>query len=233
MALIGSIDWVFFDVGNVLMDESRWLERYHAVIYDGLAEVVPGLTREDFDRAREEGKGQEKTIAQYVVNRYLPDRADLETFRNRHYQSVVDLYYQLGDPAEGAIETLKELARHYRLGIIANQLAPIHGWMERTGLAHYFPLAVYDCEFGCGKPDPRIFHEALRLADCPPERAVMVGDRLDNDIAPAKALGMWTLRVRAFGDYARPEPRHDAETPHATVYNLREVSGVLKTFRQD
>ena len=34
------------------------------------------------------------------------------------------------------------------------------------------------------------------MAGCRPEEAVMVGDRLDNDIFPAKALGMGTVWVR-------------------------------------
>ncbi|MDE5966300.1 MAG: HAD hydrolase-like protein [Lachnospiraceae bacterium] len=33
---------------------------------------------------------------------------------------------------------------------------------------------------------PRIFELALERASCSPENAVMIGDRLDNDIIPAK-----------------------------------------------
>lgn len=41
-----------------------------------------------------------------------------------------------------------------------------------------------------------IFAKALELADCQPHNSVMVGDRLDNDIRPAKALGMKTVWIR-------------------------------------
>ena len=30
----------------------------------------------------------------------------------------------------------------------------------------------------------------------PPEQACMIGDRIDNDIVPAKELGMKTIRVK-------------------------------------
>lgn len=39
------------------------------------------------------------------------------------------------------------------------------------------------------KPDPKLFTIACAQAGCAPEDAVMIGDRLDNDIAPAKAIG--------------------------------------------
>ena len=41
-----------------------------------------------------------------------------------------------------------------------------------------------------------IFKKAFELAGCQPYNSVMVGDRLDNDIRPAKALGMRTVWVR-------------------------------------
>jgi len=37
---------------------------------------------------------------------------------------------------------------------------------------------------------------ALDKAGCRPEEAIMIGDRLDNDIIPAKKMGMRTVWVR-------------------------------------
>ncbi len=37
---------------------------------------------------------------------------------------------------------------------------------------------------------------ALEHAKCQPHEAVMIGDRLDNDILPAKALGFKTDEIR-------------------------------------
>jgi len=51
-------------------------------------------------------------------------------------------------------------------------------------------------EAGCAKPDPKIFTAALEKAGCEPEEAIMIGDRIDNDIIPAKKLGMKTVWVR-------------------------------------
>lgn len=52
----------------------------------------------------------------------------------------------------------------------------------------YIKLIVASAEEGVAKPDKRIFEIALDKANCEPQAAVMIGDRVDNDIVPAKAL---------------------------------------------
>ena len=64
------------------------------------------------------------------------------------------------------------------------------------------------------------------MADCKPENAVMVGDRLDNDIRPSKELGMKTIRIRK-GIAAYAKPSCASEVPDLTVNSLSEVIGVL------
>ena len=76
------------------------------------------------------------------------------------------------------------------------------------------------------KPDPRLFHLSLNRAGCPADEALMVGDRLDNDIAPAKAVGMQTVWIRqGFGGLQ--VPRSDAYRPDQTIQSLRDLLPVL------
>ena len=68
--------------------------------------------------------------------------------------------------------------------------------------------------------------EALDAASCRPENAVMVGDRLDNDIRPAKRLGMRTVRIRkGIAGYAGPAGPE--EVPDYSVDSLSELLRVL------
>ena len=54
----------------------------------------------------------------------------------------------------------------------------------------------------------------------------MVGDRLDNDIRPAKELGMQTIRIRkGLAKYMRPACAD--EKPDFTVDSLTEILGLL------
>ncbi len=64
------------------------------------------------------------------------------------------------------------------------------------GLLKYFDVILSSAEEGVSKPDIEIFKRALEAANCPPEKAAMVGDRLDNDIAPAKKAGMKAVRIK-------------------------------------
>ena len=92
------------------------------------------------------------------------------------------------------LEILKK--RGYNLGIIANQIAGTEERLESFGLLKYFDAIATSAEFGIAKPDKAIFEKALEMADCKAENSVMVGDRLDNDIRPAKAIGMKTVWIR-------------------------------------
>jgi 4-nitrophenyl phosphatase len=46
-----------------------------------------------------------------------------------------------------------------------------------------------------GKPEPRMYQEALRRMDATPETTAMIGDRLDTDIAGASNTGLTTILV--------------------------------------
>lgn len=76
------------------------------------------------------------------------------------------------------------------------------------------------------KPDPRIFEAALQRADCPAERCVMIGDRLDNDIATAKKLGFKTIWVKQ-GLNAYTSPTSQWEQADAVVDRIEQIAALF------
>jgi putative hydrolase of the HAD superfamily len=62
--------------------------------------------------------------------------------------------------------------------------------------------------------------------DLPPSACILVGDRLDRDIAPAKAAGMATIQFRS-GRYRKQRPRSEAETPDAVVTDVPELEAAI------
>ena len=99
--------------------------------------------------------------------------------------------------------------------------------MKAYGLFPMLDLIVASAEEGVEKPDLRIFRAALERANCRPENAVMIGDRIDNDIVPAKKAGMMTIWIRqGFGGMA--ENLTAEETPDYCVRNLQELVELLK-----
>ena len=90
----------------------------------------------------------------------------------------------------GAFDVLRELRATWRLGIIANQPPECRQSLERHGLLDFFDVVAISDEVELHKPDVRLYEWALAQAGCEPSRSVMIGDRRNNDIAPAKNAGM-------------------------------------------
>lgn len=125
-----------------------------------------------------------------------------------------------------AAKVLSELHGEYKIGIIANQIPGTADRMKAYGLLPMLDLIIASAEEGVEKPDQRIFQLALERAACRPEHAVMIGDRIDNDIVPAKRAGMKTIWIRqGFGGMA--ENLTAEETPDHRICDLQELMDCL------
>lgn len=90
----------------------------------------------------------------------------------------------------------------------------------------YIDLVIASAEEGVAKPDKRIFELALERSNCEPEHAVMVGDRIDNDIVPAKQMGMGTIWIKqGFGKYWVLSG--EEEQPEYTADSLKEICEII------
>ncbi|MCR4791959.1 MAG: HAD family hydrolase [Lachnospiraceae bacterium] len=125
-----------------------------------------------------------------------------------------------------ASEVLSDLYGKYKMGIIANQVPGTRERIDNWGIGKYFDVVIASAEAGCAKPDPGIFITALEQAGCDPEEAVMIGDRLDNDIIPAKKLGMKTIWVRqGYAIYQKTDD--ESKSPDLTVDSIEELPAAL------
>ena len=102
-----------------------------------------------------------------------------------------------------------------RVGLVSNIWEPYATGFRRAAPSIPPLVDVWQLSYRTGtpKPDPAMFIAALDALGVTVAEAVMVGDDLDKDVAPALALGMravWMERGRA--DAALPagcEPAHD------------------------
>lgn len=128
-------------------------------------------------------------------------------------------------------QILEQLAQNYHLGLIANQANGLKDRLTSWQIAKYFDEVISSAESGCAKPDLRIFEMALSQANCQPHQAVMIGDRLDNDIFPAKKLGMKTIWIRqGFGAYQESKNSH--YQPDVTISELSKILSALTVFEK-
>jgi putative hydrolase of the HAD superfamily len=114
-----------------------------------------------------------------------------------------------------------------RIGIAANQPAAILGTLERAGIGRYFAFRQVSETLGLRKPDPRLFLMACEGLGVSPAGAIMVGDRIDNDIVPARVLGMRTVRLRT-GRHAGQRPRSWLEVPDEEVDDVASLADALR-----
>ena len=201
------INWLFFDLGSTLVDETD--------VYKSRCDYAINekkLNRDEFmEKVRE--MAETSATAIFAVAKFYG--VTLPPWNN----SLEKLY-----PETPAV--LEKLAQKYKLGIIANQVEGTQKRIDNWGIGKYFDVVVASAEAGVAKPDSAIFKIALEKAGCKPENAVMIGDRLDNDIIPAKKLGMKTIWVRqALAVYQKV--RNDEEQPDFTIDSIREITEVL------
>lgn len=93
-------------------------------------------------------------------------------------------------------ELLRCLGEHYKLGVISNFYGNLDRILGEAGMLGLFDFVGDSSRLGSFKPDPEIFHAALRELRIEPHRILMAGDSLDKDCAPARALGMRTAWLR-------------------------------------
>lgn len=202
------ITWLFFDIGSTLIDET---EAYNHRIRDVIADT--DITFEEFDRmrirfARQGLEGNSAAIKHYGLTKTPWHTEDEIPYPNAC--AVAESLCQKG----------------YRLGIIANQSRGAAERLERWGLRRYFDVIASSAELGYAKPDQRLFELALTLADCAPQQSVMIGDRLDNDMLPAKALGMTTVWIK--NGLARYQP--DTLGEGIVDHRVESLSDLLNIF---
>jgi len=99
------------------------------------------------------------------------------------------------------IEVLEYLQPNYQLHIITNGFVEAqYIKLEKSGLERYFKEIVVSDGFGYRKPDKRIFHHAMKVANAIATNSLMIGDDYGPDVLGAKGVGMDQVYFNANGD---------------------------------
>lgn len=202
-----NIKWIFFDVGSTLVDESKVYEKRMKIVAETANVSYEYVYQTALEFYKENKKGDLETIK--LLNVKMPD-----------WSFEDEILY---DETE---ECLRTLSKKYNIGVIANQELGTEKRLKTLGILQYINLVIASAEEGIAKPDERIFEIALNRAICKPQHAVMVGDRIDNDIIPAKKLGMKTIWIRqGFGKYWKKST--EREQADYEVNNLSEILEIV------
>lgn len=93
---------------------------------------------------------------------------------------------------DGATELCEALAGIGALGVVTNGIDAVQRRrIQKAGLSPYMSFVVSSDTCGFAKPDPRIFEVAAGVfGSFRKPAAIMIGDRLDSDIAGATQFGI-------------------------------------------
>lgn len=111
-----------------------------------------------------------------------------------------------------------------QLGMVANRwcgVARLRRELAPFGLADAFDAVAVSAEVGWLKPHPAVFGAALDALGVQPHEAVMVGDRLDVDVAGAARMGIRAVWKR--NGRRQPTRAGSLLPPDAVIDDLWEV----------
>jgi len=223
-AVTSHLDVVFLDVGGPIYDDRV----YYASLLRAIRQEDPSVTDEAFDDEYERCRlAQNGSFRRHIIPALLGPAADVDRVAENAEQWWDYPPESLLPDVKPCLQALTEAG--YRLAVLANQPARTRETLRRDGLDRYISLYSISDELGYEKPDPRIFAHAVDQAGVDPARTAMVGDRLDNDVRPARAAGMfgvWLLRGEAPQD---PTPAQVAEAD-ATIRSLDELPATLESL---
>ncbi len=203
-----NIKWLFFDVGSTLVDES--------LVYENRIRHIAQTANVTYEY-----------VYNTAMNFYKQNKkGDLEMFKLLNVEKPKWNHKDERLYADTE-KCLRILSEKYNIGVIANQSLGTAERLEDFGILKYIDLVIASAEEGVAKPDKRIFEIALERSDCNSSDAVMIGDRIDNDIVPAKLLGMKTIWIKqGFGQYWNITS--EDEKADYVVGSLRELCAILQ-----
>jgi len=215
---------IFFDVDNTLFPTAEFAElarrnAIRAMIETGL-DATEGQIYKELQRLIKEKGSNYPNHFDLILKRMGVKRPA------RYVAAAVAAYHNTKSsiqPYPEVPKTLMELKeRGYKLYVATNGDA-VKQWdkLIRMGIHLFFEDVFVSGEIGEEK-SPHFFRKVLTEIKAHPSECIMVGDRMDSDIAPAKKLGIYTIRVLQ-GPYSKEKGKADAH-----ISNFSELLGVVK-----
>ena len=192
---------VIFDIGGAVDLEFAW-----EMALDGAIAAACGLEGIRVDPAMVE-EASERAVAAFAPDVVLHM---IETLCGGEPATVARVARRV-EAMTGQLDAFQlrpgidDLLKRLRgQGLVLDAHEPRWERLERAGIARLF----------------------TREHDVLPAECILVGDRLDADIAPARAAGMATIQFRS-GRWRRQRPRSEAETPDAVVTDVAELEAAI------
>jgi HAD superfamily hydrolase (TIGR01549 family) len=207
---------VCFDIGETLIDETRHWSEWADFL------GVPRLTLfTALGVTMWRGESHRR-----VFEIFRPD-LDVATARRQRMAQGWRYDFEPGDLYPDAIPCLAALReRGLKVVIAGNQPREAEGALARLGLPA--DVIATSGEWGVAKPDPGFFSRVCEVAAEPAANIAYVGDRLDNDVLPARAAGMTAVFIRRGPWGWMHAERPEIDQAHVRLDSLADLPAALE-----
>jgi len=224
---------VLLDAGGVIIDETEY-EKIHArILVDLLAEsglkYSVHLYNKDVDEAV---KSFCPNVYQFIIWKNCGEESSLYCKIHNEYQArwvIERTPYKLMD---GIAREIKILCSKFQILLAGQYGNDILELLKKCDIGKYFANNLTQDDYDITKPDPRFLERITASAGSTPECCVMVGDRIDKDIIPAKMLGMKTILIRG-GLHRNQAPRIPSEFPDIELESIVGLSGAIEKLAME
>ena len=190
------VDFVIFDLGNVLID----IDYHHSmglmksVLSASLHDKVDNCYAAEFHKAFEKGQLSSDQFRQEFRNYFQTNWSDAE----------VDYYWNslLGTIPTYRLELVRKLKAQYQVGILSNtneiHIEAVYAQLQaQHGMDNFDPLfdwVFYSHEMGLAKPNQDIYQQLLLELGTTADR-VLFFDDLKANVAGATSVGIQAIQV--------------------------------------
>lgn len=210
-----AIHAVWFDVGEVLIDETRE--------YGTWADWL-GVPRHTFSAVFGAVIARGEDYRQ-VFQHFQPG-FDLEKARQERLDVGLGEYLNANDLYDDVRPCFEELrSSGYFVGVAGNQTARAGRFIRELNLPADV-IATSD-DWGASKPDVAFFKKLIEVSGHEPAEILYVGDRLDNDITPAVEAGLNTALVKR-GPWGMILDRAQFQSPSLVLDGLSDLASQLQ-----
>ena len=227
-----NINTIFFDAADTLFYIEKGLgNTYASVAKKHGADPDPGELKKAFSKAfttapplafgsvsDDERKVLERNYWHDIVENVYNEVGMFDAF-DAHFDELFEVFrseaWAIFPETKDVLGKLKE--KNYKLGIISNFDSRVYDVMNDLEINEYFDSFIISSEAGHAKPDPNIFHIALRDIGSDPKECIHIGDNIFNDFHGARSLGIQALVLDRENDYESIGDQHkikDLEEVH-------------------
>jgi putative hydrolase of the HAD superfamily len=201
---------VFFDAVGTLFYLTKTVGDHYALVGREVGLTLDAQKLDDaFHRAwkqmsprppingprEDDDKGWWRQLVNVVLDQVAPSLTEFD--RDNFFEIAYEHFAEAGVwfLYPEVANVLRELKPRYQLAVISNFDGRLRFILEQLGISQLFAHLFISSEIGADKPDPEIFHRALKLTDLKPGEVLHVGNDPERDWEAATAAGLSVFRL--------------------------------------